>query len=86
MNRVNGTYQGASGIVPGIVSKHPSVSQYAVAIQGISADAEESHLRKRWCEIQDIVKALGQLLDLQQNPCLLIYLEKQLEKHIKNTQ
>lgn len=83
---MNGTYQEASWIVLGIVSKHPSISRYPAAIQGISADVEESHLRKRWCEIQDIVKALGQLLNLQQNPCILIYLEKQLENYIKNIQ
>lgn len=61
---MNSTYQETSWIALGIVSKHPSISQYPVAIQGISADADESHLRKRWCEIQDIVRALGQLLNL----------------------
>ena len=83
---MNGTYQEASWIVLGIASKYPSISRYPGAIQGISADVEESHLRKRWCEIQDIVKALGQSLNLQQNPCILIYLEKQLENYIKNIQ
>lgn len=32
--------QEASWIVPGTVSKHPSISQYPVAIQGISTDVE----------------------------------------------
>lgn len=83
---MNSTYQETSWIVLGIVSKHLSISQYPAAIQGISADADESHLRKRWCEIQDIVRALGQLLNLQQHLCILIFLEKQLENYVKNTQ
>lgn len=56
---MNGTYQESSWIVLGMFSKHPPISQYPVAIQGISADVEESHLMERWCEIQDTVKALG---------------------------